>query len=819
MTVPQSPTANGVLRLEQQAGTPSALGHPLTIDALEIIEFGAVLELVAARTAGPLGAERIRLRRPVTDEAWIRQELSSVEQVAALFRRHDGIQAEPVDDVGTALRRLRVEGSMLDGVELAGIKRLAEASRRVADELGRVREQAPLAFARRAEPLPRAIARRLELSVDDDGQVLDTASPALAAARREVQASRARLVKKLESVLRALDPAGATDGAVTIRQGRYVIPVRRDLRSRPEGIVHDESASSGTLFVEPSAAIELGNAFRESQIAAERETVAVLRELTGLLRPMQSLLLDVLEMCVGVDDLVARARWAAELDAHAPRVVAAPALLRVVQGRHPLLLARDEPVVPFDLQMEPGERTLLVTGPNTGGKTVLLKAVALFAALAQSGIVPPVAAESALPIFSQFAADIGDRQSIAASLSTFSAHVRTLGAILHEADAGALVLLDEIGSGTDPAEGAALAAAAIVQLTRRGALSLATTHLGQLKTLAQEEPGVVNASLQFDAATLTPTYRFQKGIPGRSYGLAIARRLGLPPDVLESAEGRVPDAERSFDALLASVEQRQRSVERREIAVAAGEEAARALDERLAAREALAADRAAELDRREREADRRARREARDYLLAARQTVEAALAAAREAVDENRAREARRTLEDVIRQEGAALAEQADGNAAAAGVSFPDVVAGDRARTASGIHGQVLEIRPDGKAVLMAGAVRLVVPVAELTGTSERPPTARQPSERLLDESMAAAPMEIDLRGMTGDEAETATLAAIDAAILAEHPVLRIIHGMGSGVVRERVRRTVKRDRRIRSAGFAPRREGGTGVTIVEFGD
>ncbi len=473
-------------------------------------------------------------------------------------------------------------------------------------------------------------------------------------------------------------------------------------------------------------------------------------------------------------------------------------------------------MIPFDLKMGEHERTLLVSGPNTGGKTVLLKAVALFSALAQSGIVPPVAEQSALPVFGLFAADIGDRQSIAASLSTFSAHVRALGDILHQADHTALVLLDEIGSGTDPAEGAALAAASITQLTRRGALTLATTHLGQLKTLAQEEPGVVNASLQFDAATLTPTYHFQKGIPGRSYGLAIARRLGLPPDVLASAEERVPGAERSFDALLASVEERQREVERREIELAERERAAAELNERLAAREERDNARALELDQRERDADKRARREAREHLLAARRTVEAALAAAKGAVDEERAREARRVLEDEIRAEGERLADDHEPLAAAGG-DLSGLGAGDTVETSAGVRGTVLELRGDGKAVIAAGAMRMVVPAEGLTRVAGR--RTRDESARSPDMPTVSAPMEIDLRGMTGDEAEAATLAALDAAILAEHPTLRIIHGMGTGVVRERVRRTVKRDRRIRSAGYAPRNEGGTGVTIVEFGD
>jgi len=495
-------------------------------------------------------------------------------------------------------------------------------------------------------------------------------------------------------------------------------------------------------------------------------------------------------------------------------VAAAPAALVVRNGRHPLLLAGAEPVVPFDLDLPSGERTLLVSGPNTGGKTVLLKAVALAAALAQSGIVPPVGAGSALPVFTRFFADIGDRQSIAASLSTFSAHVGMLGRILADADDATLVLLDEVGSGTDPAEGAALAAAVLVSLTARGTVTLATTHLGSLKTIAAKVAGVVNASLQFDAATLTPTYRFLKGVPGRSYGLAIARRLGLPAAVIAEAEQRVPEAERNLDALLAAVETRERELTAQSEALAARAIDADALAARLAAQDEEQTRREAELRRREKDAERRAREQARAFLLEARQTVEEALGAAKGAADEAAAREARRVVEEGIRREGVAIeAAVAEGEPVA--VTVDRILPGQRVRVSAGSAGEVLEVRTDGRLVVRVGAMRMVVDANAVT-----PVAAPPPRERSVPAEPPAGPdarMEIDLRGMTGDEAEMATLAAVDAAVLAEYPMLRIIHGMGTGVVRERVRRVLGADRRVRSFDFAARNQGGTGVTIAEL--
>jgi DNA mismatch repair protein MutS2 len=495
-------------------------------------------------------------------------------------------------------------------------------------------------------------------------------------------------------------------------------------------------------------------------------------------------------------------------------VAAAPAGLTIVNGRHPLLLAGAADVVPFDLQLEPEERTLLVSGPNTGGKTVLLKAVGLAAALAGSGIIPPVGEGSHLPIFRQFYADIGDRQSISASLSTFSAHVRMLRRILDESDDGALVLLDEIGSGTDPVEGAALASATLVALTSRGSMTLATTHLGALKELAGQAKGIVNASLQFDAATLTPTYRLLKGVPGRSYGLAIARRLGVAESILADAEARVPDAERRLDALLAAVEERERELRIHQQALEERSVELDSLGARLAAQNEAQSAREAELKRREKEAEREGRKQARAHLMEARQLVENALAAARGAVDDAAAREARRLVEEGIREEGEAL-ERADKSEKAEKAERGSVTVGDRVKLATGGSGQVLDVRGDGKIVVGVGAMKMVVDAdqARPSGSSPKSTATAPPSPS----SPPSPSFEIDLRGMTGDEAESATIAAVDAAVLAEQPYLRIIHGMGTGVVRERVRRVVSRDHRISKYAFAPRNQGGTGVTIVEF--
>src|SRR6185503_6304500 len=366
--------------------------------------------------------------------------------------------------------------------------------------------------------------------------------------------------------------------------------------------------------------------------------------------------------------------------------------------------------VPFDLELAPDEFTILVSGPNTGGKTVLIKAVGLLCLLVQSGVIPPIGPQSSLPVFTEVFADIGDRQSIAASLSTFSAHVAVLRAILERAGAGSLVLLDEIGSGTDPAEGGALAAAVLRALTRRRAVTLVTTHLGALKRLATETVGVVNASLQFDAETLTPTYRLLKGVPGRSYGLAIARRLGIPADVLDEAANAVPDAERALDALLAEVEARGRELEQRTRDLDASVERLHTDQDSVTAREALVAARENDVKQRERAGEKAAREQARAYLLEARKRVEEALGVAREA---------RRLVEEAIAEakEFERSEREASGRA--------DVTAGDWVRTETGARGKVAEIRGDGSVVLLVNNVRLVLPPGARLSRADAPATER----------------------------------------------------------------------------------------------
>jgi len=785
--------------------------------ALNVLGFRETLDLIAGQAAGPLGAADVRARRPATDVARITAELQRVEEMQ-LFLRRSSWTAPAAPDLTQQLRTLAIEGSvwdasaLLDGANLIGFAREA---RRAILEHGE--QHSILAgLARDLVQLPRE-EERIRAAIDEGGEVRDTASRELAGIRREMRGARARIIEKLEQYMASLPPRfQVSDASVSIREGRFVVPVRREGRAEVGGIVHDESATGGTLFIEPPVAIELMNRLRELELAEAREVQRILRELTGLLRPHADALQASFATLIELDSLCARAKFASRYDAVRPEILPAGTReYRVYVGYHPYLLATDSNVVPFDLTLAEDERTLLVSGPNTGGKTVLLKAIGLISALSQSGFIPPVAAGTRLPVFNDIFADIGDEQSIEASLSTFSAHLKNIREILDSADRTSLVLMDEVGSGTDPAEGAALAQAVLVELTGRGAMTVATTHLGALKQLATEGSGVVNASLQFDAVELRPTYRLQKGIPGRSYGLAIARRLGFPPDVLARAEDFLPRSERDAAQLLLELEEKDRAIS------AALQEAEEARATAIRLRQELD-EREVQVRRREKDAERRARQQARDIILASREQVENTIRSLREQVAaaasssalEQAAREARRNIEEFARRQLDRMPEEESEPAVAGGA----LAAGARVRIrATGAIGHVLEVR-DGKVVVETGGLRMSVAAnaLEVLPETEAPRKPRVSAAKWTAPEFHAA-SEIDLRGLRAEEVASQLEPAVDAAILAALPSLRIIHGKGTGALREVVSEILRRDPRVRTFRAGGIGEGGTGVTVAEF--
>ena len=798
--------------------------------ALSVLEFPRVLDVVADRASSSLGATAVRALTPRTDREWLAAELARVQAMRAMLSAEGGWQPEQIPDARQPLGRLRVQGAALDGTQLTAIAMLLRSSRRTQSALRDPRRPA-IATAYLLPFAARLIAAQrdedaIDRAIDGDGTVRDDASPALRRLRRELMGAQGELVRLLERIMSQLEPNHqVTDMSVTVRNGRYVIPVKSHARATIGGIMHDSSGTGATVFIEPPAAVEFGNRIRELENEEQREVERILRDLSDAVRPLQPAMLEAFAALVELDVLYARARYANEFACEPAELGEPSDGLQVRLGRHPLLLAKDAPVVPFDLVMLPDERTLLISGPNTGGKTVLLKALGLFCAMLQSGIPAPVGAESRLPILDDCFADVGDEQSLEANLSTFSAHLVHQRAILHGATDRSLVLIDELGSGTDPLEGAALGGAILEALTHRNTLTIATTHLGALKELAAEVPGVVNASLQFDAVKLAPTYRLLKGIPGRSYGLSIARRLQLPEAVLDRAEERVPKVERDVHRLLADLEARDETLAQREVQLD------RLVTDAELQRGALEA-RERTLKEKERELEKESRKAARSHLLEARQTIENVIAElkARGAAEiDAAAKVARRVVETTAQVQGRELERLLDEQRAKAaevararsgGIDrLPEVGELVEATAFGNRVGTLLDVK-NGLGSVAIGALKMSFPIATLRTTGRKPERAAVTVAISNPDEDTGPPMgagEVDLRGMRVSEIDDFVSRAIDTAVRADLKELRIIHGKGTGALRERVTVMLRQESRVAAHRMGLWNEGGAGVTIAEL--
>lgn len=788
--------------------------------ALDVLEFRQVLESVANRALSTLGRDRVLGLNPGTRVGLVQAELQRVDEVARFLDRHQDWPLPAIPDASSAIERLALEGSVVEPKELFTLGLLLTSGRELKAGLSKAAEELPgLQLLREGLYQDGDTEKAIRRIVDKDGTVLDSASRELGRIRSRLRRLHGKVVRALEGLLATLPKRIVVpDASVTIRDGRYVIPVRREGRGAVGGAVLDESATGATLFMEPPLALEIMGELRELQREEAREILRILREQTDIIRPALPLLEISQESLVVFDSLYARAKAALAWDGVAPTLLPAGTQeIEIVHGRHPLLLVRGgTEVIPFHLTMEPGERVLVVSGPNTGGKSVFLKALGLVASLAQSGVIPPVGEGTRIPLFSQIFADIGDEQSIAESLSTFSAHVENLKEIVAKADGESLVLIDEMGTGTDPQEGAALSRTILEHLVERGALAVVTSHLGALKRLDSPGSGVVNASLQFDPDRIEPTYHLLKGRPGRSYGLAIARRLGFPPDLLDRAESHVPRDEARMEELLGTLERKEKEAAGLVESLARERAEARDLHEGLQEREGILRDR-------ERTARDRAEEEARQLLLDARREVEEAIRGVRIASEAAIAdkdvldaanREARRRVEAAARKHRSERGRKPKPQGDQA------LSVGDRVSvTGTGSKGTVVEIR-DGRAVVETSGVRLQVPTSDLVylgSTTEKPKATGSAMASSWVGPEAEPETEVDVRGLRVSEVGLEVDRAVDQAILGGLGELWIIHGKGTGALRQSVAELLENDGRVSDYRMGGPAEGGAGVTVVKL--
>lgn len=779
-----------------------------------------MLEYAAGFACSEAGRRAILALEPSLDPETVRARLTRVDEAGRFVAAREAWTLPGFPDASHAIRRLAVEGSVLSPQELHAVGGLLAAGRVLLGPLKEAATDLPTLAALGSRLLAEAgIETAVARTVDAEGAVLDGASGELKRIRTALSGAHNRVVAHLERFLDGLDERYRVPGAsVTIREGRYVIPVRREGKRAVGGYVHDESASGATVFVEPSSAIEIMNGVRALERAEAREIERLLRQLTDRCRPLAGGLARSEAALTEMDRRVALARAAERWRGTVPEV--GGGALRIREGRHPLLIAAGVDAVPFDLDLDPEESVVVVTGPNTGGKTVFLKSVGLIASLAQSGVIPPVGPGTRLPVFRAVFADVGDEQSISDSLSTFSAHLRNLQEILSDADTDSLVLVDEPGAGTDPKEGEALARALIETLAERRCTAVVTSHLGGLKRLAAPDNGIVNASLHFDGRRLAPTYRLSKGRPGRSYGLAIARGLGFPHEVLDRAERYRDRADARLDDLLESLEEKERRTARVLAELDRERKRLAELGGKLEAREE-------DLRRVEREHATRARTDARRMLLEARKEVESVIAGLRKRADaEDSLREASRIARRTVEEAARALQEPPPETAApAAG----DVVLteGTRVRVgAAGVLGEVVAVEAE-RVVVNVGGVRMrvaprrLVPAGAVRGDEGTQAAAAAVSGSVGTGSWTAPDIEpvteLDLRGLRVDEAEMSLARAVDAAAVADIRELRVIHGKGTGALRARVASVLEGDPRVEGFESARPADGGYGVTVARM--
>ena len=704
----------------------------------------------------------------------------------------------------------------LTPAELLEVGETLEATERFATRLKAWRGPHLSGIRDALDPAPE-LAARIARSIDEGGEILDTASQELAAIRKRLRTAQDRVRERLNAMLRSSSMAGIIGEAiVTMRAGRYVIPIRAEAKGRVKGIVHDQSASGATLFVEPLTVVELNNKWTEASLAAQREEERILDELSRDVEGRSEALRDSLSALARADLWMARARLGAAMDGVRPDVVEDAAEL--LSARHPLL---GDSAVPIDLRLGDrfGYRALIVTGPNTGGKTVSLKTLGLLSLMHQAGLRVPAADGARLPIFRRVMADIGDEQSIAQSLSTFSSHLRNVVRFVADAGPATLVLLDEVGAGTDPAEGSALAMAILSRLLDAGAMVAATTHYAELKTFATEHPGVSNAAVEFDVTTLRPTYRLTIGLPGKSQAFAIAERLGLPEPILADARDRISAEHASMEETLA--------------AIAAAEQA------QVAALEAAQAERASASDERElaRTGVARARREAAELLADARRSADELVARAeREVADLRREMTRQRNLAGGRRGSSAVAFDELSRQAARARTETdveipaeaelaeegpqPRVGLFGRSKTL-GSTGRIVEISGrTGRVTLETEGARLVVPADDVEVVPEPigGPTPRDlEAEEMRRRAAQRVSPRLDLHGERVEAALERLTAHLDDALLAGLDEVVIVHGIGTGALRRAVREALAEHPRVRSVRGGRKDEGGDGATVAEL--
>lgn len=804
---------------------------------LKVLEFDKIKKMLSSRCLSDWGKELSISLSPSKDKETIEKEIRETTELKEILLYEERFPLSTMKDIRESLKRAEIEGVYLEPKELLNIGEILAISKALLKFIKSKEEKYPHIFKlisqlRSFDKIQAAISS----AVDQSGEVKDTASGKLSDIRHQKKTVRNRLLDKLESMLGARKIKGPRqDDIITIRDGRYVIPMDEAEFFQQRGIVHDKSKSGATLFVEPLAVVGLNNQLRELTLEEEKEIERILKEITSLIRMELNDLEITIKALQRLDFVHAKARLSFDYDGNPP-LLNEQGYINLIDARHPLLnLSGDlyPPVrkkedaeqvtgnppkaesqkrisaVPLSLSLGKDYTALIITGPNTGGKTVALKTVGLLTLMALSGLHIPVKPYSEICVFKKIYADIGDEQSIEMSISTFSSHMTQIKKAVEDADSETLVLLDEVGGGTDPKEGAALGEAIINQFIKKEAKLIITTHHGALKILAQEYPQIRNASLEFDKETFAPTYRFQIGYPGSSYAIEIAQRLGMSPDVIESAQKLLGSKERDLGLLLESLEKDLKTVR----------ENRKALDEQRKVSEELMSlykDKLEKLESREKDLTTKALKESKQMVETTKVELERLIAQIRKTQAEKQVvKEAHHFLEEKKGSLSQELEKFEEKVAKKLGIVKP----GDAVWIEPlGIKGDVVEKDAhSGKIKVLAGNITYTVEESELTLIEDKEKVTAESEYMGASYTIPYVSPEIDLRGLLAEEAFDVVDKYLDNAYLAGLSQVSLIHGKGTGALRKKISEFLSHHHRVEEFRLGEWNEGGSGVTIVKL--
>ncbi|MEI2375456.1 endonuclease MutS2 [Priestia megaterium] len=779
-----------------------------------VLEFNKVKEQLQKKVASSLGREKVANLIPSTQYEEVVKWQEATDEATTVLRLRGNVPLGGIFDVRPSVKRAEIGGT-LSSNELLDVASTIYAARQVKQFIEQVVEDEDLQLPIITEhieklmPLPE-VEQTIKMSIDENGTVLDGASDQLRGIRQKLRSTESRIREKLESLIRSSSAQKMlSDAIVTIRNERFVIPVKQEYRSAYGGIVHDQSSSGATLFIEPQAIVTLNNELQEAKVKEKQEIERILIALTVQVGEVANELRQNVYLLGELDFMFAKGRYSHELKASKPKMNDR-GYIKLVKAKHPLIAQED--VVANDIELGDQYTSIVITGPNTGGKTVTLKTLGLFTLMAQAGLQIPALDGSEMAVFKHVFADIGDEQSIEQSLSTFSSHMVNIVDILQKVDHESLVLFDELGAGTDPQEGAALAISILDQVYEKGARVVATTHYPELKAYGYNREGVVNASVEFDIETLSPTYKLLIGVPGRSNAFEISKRLGLSAEVIERAKGYIGSETNKVENMIASLEDSRRQSEHELEEAEELRKEAQKLHKELQSQ-------IIEFNEKRDKLYEKAEEKAQATVKAASEEAEKIISDLRKMSQKNHALvkeheliEARKRLEDAV-----PTLEKSKKKPAAPKKQERTLQAGDEVKVLSwGQKGTLVERVSNNEWQVQMGIMKMKVKEKDLEYISSPKPVETKPLATVKGKDYHVN-LELDLRGERYENALIRVEKYIDDALLANYPRVSIIHGKGTGALRKGVQEYLKNHRSVKNIRFGEASEGGSGVTVVEF--